>query len=54
LFLIERAEIAWLKGNLTAEAAILQLMHIKDTINTYAALHRVMNPSEYRAGLLSI
>jgi hypothetical protein len=53
-FLIERAEIARLNGNITAEAAILQLLNIEETVNTYKSLRRIMNPSEYRAGLSTI
>jgi hypothetical protein len=53
-FLIERAEIAHLNGDTTAEAAIIQLKNIEDVIITYNSLRRVMNPSEYRAGLSTI
>jgi hypothetical protein len=49
-FLAERAEIARLNGDITAEAAITQLMHIEASITVYASI-RVMNPSEYRSGL---
>jgi hypothetical protein len=50
-FLAERAEIARLNGDITAEAAIVQLNHIEASIAVYASIRRVMNPSEYRAGL---
>jgi hypothetical protein len=50
-FLKERAEIAHLNGDITAEAAIIQLMHIEASITVYASIRRVMNPSEYRSGL---
>jgi hypothetical protein len=53
-FLTERAEIAHLNGNITSEAAILQLKQIEAITCVYASLRRVMNPSEYRAGLSMI
>jgi hypothetical protein len=53
-FLAERAEIAHLNGNITAEAAITQLKNIEAVIEVYASIRRVMKPSEYRAGLTMV
>jgi hypothetical protein len=53
-FLLERAKIAHQNGNLTMEAAIKQLAHIKATIQTYASIKRVMHQTAYQPGLTSI
>lgn len=53
-FLTERAIIASLNGNVTAEAAILQLKQIEASIAVYTSICRVMNPTEFRAGLTMI
>jgi hypothetical protein len=53
-FLAERAEIARLNGNITAEAAIIQLKNIEALIEVYASIRRVMKLSEYRAGLTMV
>jgi hypothetical protein len=53
-FLAERATIAHLNGDITAEAAIIQLKNIEALINVYASIRRVMNPSKYRAGLTMV
>jgi hypothetical protein len=53
-FLAKQAEIKRLNGNITAEAAILQLKHIKASVNVYKSLRQVMNPSEYCACLSMI
>jgi hypothetical protein len=50
-FIAERAEIAQLNGDITAEAVILQLNHIEASIAVYTSICSVMNPSKYRAGL---
>jgi hypothetical protein len=44
-FLLERANIAHQNGNLTIEAAIKQLAHIKATIQTFTSIKRVMHQS---------
>jgi hypothetical protein len=53
-FMAKRAEIARLNGNVTAEAAIIQLKNIEALIKVYASIHRVMKPSKYCAGLTMV
>jgi hypothetical protein len=53
-FLLEWAEIAASNNNQTLETAIKQLAYIEVSIQTFASIKRVMNPTTYQPGLTSI
>lgn len=53
-FLAEKAEVAHLNGNLSAEAAIKQIAHIEAIISVFNSLKRVMRKNSPSGSLTRI